>query len=234
MNPDAKHLNVIIILLSFISAAIVPFIVSYIIGDKTTRTRNRVTHHYNGILFGVVAYWLSIFFSSIGALAPIMRTIPGIWMVAAVNAWPILATIFVITIIAINYHARPQKTGQSVLRYKPYQILLISSVIATLILTQQYSAEGYQAIGVLLNIVVPTVFIAISYLMFKKAYTSRPARLSSAIVAFSFGFTAMSFSAQIGSVAGYTVLTTLMATIIGLATWIIYLRLIVKISKSNL
>lgn len=234
LNPGSKHLSVIIILLSFVSASIVPFIVAYVIGDRTTRTKNKVTHHYNGVLFGVAAYWLSIFFSSIGSLAPIIRTIPGIWVVAVVNAWPILATILVITVIAISYHARTQKAGESVLQYKPYQLLLVSSVVATLALTQQYLADGYQVIGGLLNIAIPAIFISISYLVLRKAYQSRLARLSTAIIAFSFGFTAMSFGGQIGSIVGYTVLTTLAAAIIGLAVWGLYLWLVVRLAKSRL
>ena len=225
LNPTSKHLSVIVILLSFVSASIVPFIVSFIIGDKTTRTRNRVTHHYNGVLFSVLAYWLSIFFSSIGALSPIIRTIPGVWMVAAVNAWPILATIFVITVLALRYHGRTQKTGESVLQYKPYQLLLIASVAATLALTQQYLAEGYQVAGGILNIAIPTIFLAIAYLVLSKVHSIKLTRLSSAIIAFSFGFTTMTFAGQFGAIIGYSALTTLSVTIIGLAVWVLYLWL---------
>jgi hypothetical protein len=224
LDSTVKHLNVIITLLSFIAAAIVPFLVAYIMGDKTTRTKNKVVHHYNGVLFGVVAYWLSLFFSSIGSstVSPVRQAIPEFWMSTVVNSWPILANILVITIIAMSYHARPQKAGESVLQYRPYQVLLLSSVIATLALTQQYLADGYQLIG-LLYIAISAIFIGISYMVLRKVHPFKLARLSSAIVAFSFGIITMGFAGQLASVIGYNILTTLAVTGISLVAWALYL-----------
>lgn len=231
-NPVAKQLNIIATLLSFVAAAIVPFLVAYIIGDKTTRTKNKVAHHYNGVLFGVVAYWLSLFFIFLGSstVAPIRQAIPEVWMATVVNSWPILANILVITIIAVSYHARTQKAGESVLQYRPYQVLLLSSVVATLALTQQYSADGYQLIG-LLYVAISAIIIGISYVVLRKAHPFKLARLSSAIVAFSFGIITMGFAGQLASYVGYNTLTTLSVTCIGLATWALYLWLVVRLAR---
>jgi len=231
-NPASMHLNVIAMLLSFVAAAIVPFIVAYVIGDKTTRTKNRVTHHYNGILFGVLAYWLSMLFSFIGSstVGPIRQAIPEFWLSTVVNSWPILANILVITIIAVSYHNRTQKAGESVLQYRPYQILLLAAVIATLAPSQLYLADGFQLVG-LLYVVIPALIISISYLVLRKAHPFKLARLSSAVVAFSFGIITMGFAGQL-TMSTNDILTILAITGgIGLATWVLYLCLITRLPR---
>jgi len=231
-NPASMHLNVITMLLSFVAAAIVPFIVAYVIGDKTTRTKNRVTHHYNGILFGVVAYWLSMFFSFIGSstVEPIRQAIPEFWLSTVVNSWPILANILIITIIAMSYHSRTQKAGESVLQYRPYQLLLLSSVVATIAPSQLYLADGYQFVS-LLYVAIPALIIGISYVVLRKTHPSKLSRLSSAVVALSFGIITMGFAGQL-TMSTNGILTILAITGgVGLAAWVLYLWLIARLAR---
>ena len=224
-NPHVKQLNVWMILIAFVAAAIVPFLVAYIIGDKATRVKNKVTHHYNGVLFGALAYWLSQLFASIGTL-PFQvsgAVVDTTWAAPIANMWPIVATIILITIIAVSYHAKKQKVGESVLQYRPYQVLLFLSVIVSLVLSQQFLAEGYQLTGGLLNIAVPLVLIGISYRVIAKAYPSKLARLVVAIVAVTFGYLAMRLSMELTYNVAYSVFLGIVATVIGVAVWLGYL-----------
>ncbi len=232
LNATVNHLNIIMILLSFIAASMVPFLVAYVIGDKITRTKNKVTHHYNGVLFGVLAYWLSMFFSyaSSSTVMAIRKAVPQVWLSEIIISWPILATIAIITIIAVRYHARTQKAGESVINYKPYQVLLLASVVALLALTQLSASDGYQLYAALYTGVF-ALFIGVSYLVFKKVYPLKSVRLTNAIVAFSFGSIAMGFVGQLISVVGYNILGTLAITGIGIAVWALYLCLVVRSAK---
>ena len=53
--PTARHLNIWLMLLSFSAAAVLPLLVSYLIGDKVTHNKNKLLHHYNGVLFGLAS-----------------------------------------------------------------------------------------------------------------------------------------------------------------------------------
>jgi len=226
-SPHVKQLNVWMILIAFVAAAIVPFLVAYIIGDKATRAKSKVTHHYNGVLFGALAYWLSQLFVSIGALPfrAIWGTIDSVWAAPVANIWPILATIVVIAIVAVSYHSRKQKAGESVLQYTPYQLLLFGSVLISLVLSQQYITEGSQIIGGLLNIAVPLILIGISYTSIARVYPRKPARLVVAIVAVTFGYLAMQLAMELTYNVTYSVFLGIVATVIGVAVWVGYVRL---------
>jgi hypothetical protein len=233
LNATVNHLNVMMILLSFIAAAMVPFLVAYIIGDKITRTKNKVTHHYNGVLFGVLAYWLSMFFSYAGSstVMAIRRAIPQVWLAEIVISWPILATITVIAFIAVRYHARIQKAGESVITYKPYQVLLLTSVVALLALMQLSASDGYQLYA-MLYVGVFALFIGITYLVFKKVHPLKSIRLTDAIVAFSFGIIAMGFAGQLTSTVNYTTPVTIAISSLGfLVTWVLYVWLIARLAN---
>jgi len=228
LNPSAKHLNVVTILATFVAAAIIPFLVAYIVGDKITRTTNKVTHHYNGVLFAVMAYWLSLLFSSIGSLsiAPIRETSPEFWVSSVINLWPILATIIVISVIAVSYHMRTQKAGESVLEYRPYQFVLTASLIAPLLLTLPQIADGY-LLASFLNIIVPAIFIGISYMTLRKVQQIKRIRLTYAIVAVSFGIIAMQFAGQMTGNMPYGALVSVMAAV-GAIVWASFLGLSVR------
>ena len=224
-NQHVKHMSVLMILIAFVAAAIVPFLVAYIIGDKATRAKNKVTHHYNGVLFGTLAYWLSQLFASIGTL-PFQvsgAAVDTTWAAPIANMWPIVATIILITIIAVSYHAKKQKVGESVLQYRPYQVLLFLSVIVSLVLSQQFLAEGYQPIGGLLNIAMPLVLIGISYMVITKAYPRKLSRLVVAIVAVTFGYLAMRLAMELTYNITYSVFLGIVATVIGVTVWVGYL-----------
>jgi MFS family permease len=235
LNPVANRLNVTAMLITFVAAAIIPFLVAYIIGDRTTRAKNKVTHHYNGILFAVMAYWLTLLFSFIGPFVatPIRQVIPAFWMLQVVNTWPVLLTIIIIAIIAFSYHARKKKEGTSVLQYRPYQFVLLVSLVAPLILNLSQIAGGYLLTS-LLNIGVPAIFIGISYIALRKIQPLKQARLTHAIIAFTFGIVSMQFAAQLViNLPVTTVFTALAMTAVGVAVWVLYLWLSVHATNKT-
>jgi len=235
LNPSVKHLNVATMLFAFVAAAIVPFLVAYIIGDKATRTKDKLAHHYNGVLFGILAYWLSQLFGSIEIFPlPIAQpSVSSIWVLSLANIWPILASIIVIAIIATRYHTRKQKAGESALQYAPYRILLFIAVAATLILSYGFIADEHLLIGSFLAIGIPLALIGISYIVIAKSYSDRQARLAIAIAAVSFGYIAMNLGAQLAYNINYSATLGLLTTVLGFIVWVAYMWLIRRSGQST-
>src|SRR5680860_1153970 len=124
-EPNVNRFNVAILLIFIVSHLILPTLVSYIVGDKAARAKNKLLHHYNGVLFGLAAYWFSMLFSNLGSIVPnpVNENTPFI-LARIISAWPILATIVVMTFVAIIYNRKP-KNNNTMLQYLPYQIVLI-------------------------------------------------------------------------------------------------------------
>ena len=212
-------------IIAFAIAVILPALVSYLIGDKVTHAKNRLLHHYNGILFGIAAYWVSQFFNWVGFnyLFGISEA-PFPTPLAFTNVMPVIATIILMTFVAISY-AKKQKSTTSVLQHRPYQIVLVAAVIGAFV--APYISGGvdvnYLAISIA-ALAVPIIITAIAYKALAKHQPTRLARLSDAIIAMSMGWIAtwlassfISFIQLPYQIAG------ILAYVIGLTVFVIYL-----------
>jgi len=133
-TPTRSRFITIITLMSL--SAILPPLISYFIGELSTKKKlSALTHHFNGILFAGTAFtlWLLLITANFRLITlPDVAFIPGRFM----QFWPALATIVAMIILAIGY--AKSKTKDTVLSYKPFTITLIAS-IAGFILTGLYS-----------------------------------------------------------------------------------------------
>jgi len=224
-DPSVKHLNIAVLLISLVAGAILPMLLAYIIGDHVTHVKNKTSHHYNGILFGVAAYWLSLLFSflRIDTLETVRNNLPVVWA-AIINAWPIFATILVMLFVAVTY-ARNQNKKSSVLEHRPYQLVLLAAVVGTfvyILMHQYYASSTYFVLGSI-YVVAPVVFIGISYWVLSAVKLSRSARLAHAVVAVSMGLIAASLAGQLISSLAYSMSLPL---VVAFFIWAIYLWLI--------
>jgi len=230
-HPTARHLNIIVIILVFGITAILPALVSYLIGDKATHAKNKALHHYNGVLFGIAAYWVAILLGWIGfgSVSYVSAQAYPIPLVVG-NILPVIFTIIIMAIVAVNY-AKKQNNKISVLQYRPFQTVLIGAVLLGFIypyFSGDFAAGFTAIVGTL---AIPVVFTAIAYKVLAKYHTTRLTRLSDALVALSMGWiatwlastfitTAMrepsQLSFQIASILAY---------IVGLAVFVTYLYL---------
>ena len=227
--PTARHFNIIVIIIVFAIAVILPALASYFIGDNATHSKNKALHHYNGVLFGVVAYWVAMVFSwiSFNSIFGMNTPFPGPLVIT--NVTPVILTILVMAIIAANY-AKKQKNVASVLHYRPFQLTLIASVIGAFFVPYISGPVDFNVIaGSILWLFMPLAAIGIAYKVLAKYQVTRLARLSEAVIAMSFGWitiwVADSFIAylqlpyQIASIPGY---------VVGLVVFLVYLYLRVR------
>lgn len=186
--PGVRHFNVIAMVVVIGISAILPALVSYLIGDRATHTKNKALHHYNGVLFGIAAYWAAALFSwvSFSAMLSVGHSPYPTGMV--VNfVIPVILAVLIMIAVAISY-AKKQKSNASVLQYRPFQIVLIASVVIGFIFPYISNYINDTILGVIGTLSIPLVATAVAYIVLAKYQTTRLARLSDAIIAMSMGW----------------------------------------------
>lgn len=232
-QQEILFFNTTVLLVSLVAGALVPILIAYIIGDRSTRARTPILHHYNGVMFGLLAYWLTLVFSSIGfnPVSAVREHIsPGL-MVVVMNGWTVFATALTVAIIAILYTRSRHK--ESILEYAPYHMaLIVGSLLAAIVLplANQWYPSDFYAFALISPIVFVLVTI-ISYLVLRKKKRSQAERISRAIIATTIGFIAAHASSQLMPYAAeadnpLSIVLSLLSSAIGVAAWLIYLVMI--------
>jgi hypothetical protein len=230
--PTARHFNIIVMVVVFGVSAILPALVSYFFGDKATHAKNKSLHHYNGVLFGIAAYWVAQLFSWVGFSSIMgMNNIPYPTPMVIANIIPVILTIVVMAILAMNYGKKRKKTT-SVLHYLPFQLVLIVSVLIGFVYpygSGDFAADFLAVIG---TFAIPLVVTALAYRVLAKYNPTRLARLSDAIVAMSMGWISMWLAASFLSFSRLPYQTEgILVYVIGFIVFVAYLYLRTRKSR---
>lgn len=225
-HPTARHFNIVVLLITFAAAAVLPALGSYILGDRATHIKNKALHHYNGVLFGLAAYWAASALSWIGFNQFVNTSEPPTPLTIVIaNGVPIILTIAAMAFVAITY-AKKQKNKSSVLEHRPYQIALVGSIIAlylSIAMDGNYSA-GDAIWTSILSYAFPVLITLVSYGALAKYHTSRPARITDAVIAMSIAHITLS---SIGPFMAYLHLhwyaTMIWSYVFALVVWVAYL-----------
>jgi hypothetical protein len=230
-----NHTNTIILLITLVAGAIGPTLISYFLGDRATHIRNKTSHHYNGVLFGIAAYWMTLFFdfTSIGTgiFSGIMQD-NSLFFPIVNNAWPIVTTSIIMIIVALTY-AKHQKNKSSVLEHRPYRIVLIGSFVAFIgFLLIGYASQNFNSDDTLLSVLSLLTPIIITIVAFAvlKSQSSKSVRLATSIVVMSIGAIASSLAGQIISsvVSPYYTSVMFVSQAIGIVVSLLFLWLIAR------
>lgn len=106
----------------------VPAVVGYIIGDHSVKSKSKLSHHFNGMLFGLFAYWCMV-------LTTVFITVPTQLFpdtnarLALVNVLPGIFVAIVASVIA-GMHVRSKQATLDVLEYRPFVLVFVASIIA--------------------------------------------------------------------------------------------------------
>jgi hypothetical protein len=199
-----NHTNTMIVLIALVAGVILPILISYFLGDRATHLKNKASHHYNGVLFGIAAYWVALLFNMTSIATGIFSGIMpdnNLFLPIVNNALPIIATSMVMIIVALTY-AKHQKNKSSVLEHRPYQIVLIGSVVAFFgFLFIGYVGQNFNTPDTqlsTLSLLVPLIVTVIAFAVLK-SQSSKSVRLSISIVVMSVGGIASSLAGQIVS-----------------------------------
>jgi hypothetical protein len=231
-TPGVRYYNVAAFLIAFVVGSLLPAYLGYVIGDRAVKSKSKLSHHFNGVLFGLLAYWIVI---AVGAFV----SIPSEWFgssvavrALAVNiSWSVVVAI-VTAVLAIT-HVRSRQAKHDLVEYKPYRALLYCMIIfvptATLvnnILTNSvnvYSFIPFAAI-VLLG--------GIAYATLRKSKLKTSDRLAWSAVAVSLAYVAVFVASQLTYGISYYVdnyptmefqtAVTIIGTTVGLIGWAVY------------
>jgi hypothetical protein len=229
--PTARHFNILVMMISFVGVAVLPALISYLVGDRATHVKNRALHHYNGVLFGIASYWLMMVFGYFGFSSALGFAELSFPMSLVINSIvPIILTIGVMTLLAISA-AKRSKSSLSVLHHPPFQVVLLTSFIAaiTISLAPQYLTPENFSVLALMYVVIPASMVFFSYKFLSVLGFSKSVTLAAATIAVSVAFISASVLSQLMMGIAYSALVPIG---IGLAVWIGYLVVMVRSSKS--
>lgn len=125
-DPRVLHNNVAVITIALTVGAILPVLAGYVIGDHSVRSKSKLTHHFNGILFGLLAYWLMTLLSIL-VLVPNELSMGYNARIILINLIPSLGVAIITTILSIA-HVRSRLAKQDIIEYKPFSVALLASI----------------------------------------------------------------------------------------------------------
>lgn len=185
--PTARHFNIVVLITVFAVATILPALAAYFIGDKSTRSKKGTLHHYNGVLFGLAAYWVAMLTSWIG-----FSTVFGVSdqpypaPLIATNVAPVLLTIAIMITLAVVF-AKKQGKNTSALHFLPYQLTLVIAAVGAFA-APYISNSPYVTFAGIGNLLIPVGATALAYLVLGKQKLTGLARLSDALIAMTVGW----------------------------------------------
>lgn len=185
--PTVRHFNIIVLVIAFAIAAILPALTAYFIGDKSTRSKKDTLHHYNGVLFGFAAYWVAMLLSWIGS-STVFRLSDQAFPanLIAANVAPGILAIIVMIILSVAFEKKQSKNA-SVLQFLPYQLTLIISIVGVFAAPYISGSPFVTAAGIGI-LAIPVVVTGIAYFVLRKQKISSLARLADALIAMSIGW----------------------------------------------
>lgn len=203
-DPKALHWNVIATMTAFAVAAIVPPIVGYFVGDASTRDKSHLTHRYNGVLFAILGYWITVIVSSgmvFINLSDIAYNIPAYIVGSFV---PVVVAVITLIVLGIFY-ARHTKHQRSLLSYLPFRIILLGTVGSLFVMSGisiaygiNYGADLQSSLAVLLlPVVMIAVLVAFGAWAIGAANGGIGERLVKSVITLSYAFIAMTFVTQL-------------------------------------
>ncbi len=201
-DPAVRHFSVALSLTALIAGAVLPTLISYFFGDLATRIKSSTDRHFNGVLFGIAAYWLSNLFTFISSNdIEYVRKSFSEPLATAINGWPVLATVVVMSAVAIRY-ARQKKYQASLLESRSYQLVLFGGIVAVFAYALIYGfhpGSNSDWRPLLESVVVPMIFFGLSYSALFGRSITKSSRLTLAAVALSIGYIAYSVWGQLFS-----------------------------------
>ena len=236
-DPRVLQHNVAAMIIGFSIGAIFPALVAYFIGDKSVKSKSKLSHHFNGILFALLGYWvLSVF--ALYVYIPLEAFSSFAIGIIAVNILPGIAVGIVTAILALA-HIKSRQAKHDVIEYKPFGVALLAFIIVmplwslfANIVAQEVSVYSFMALATAL---VPGI---ISYLSLRKSKLKPFTKVVWSAVSVTVAFVAMYVAYPLASsILNYVVPMSSMelqatvggaAWIVALAGWAVYWYIQVK------
>ena len=201
-------------------SGLLPPLVAFTIGERSTQTRSRYEHFYNGVLFAMLAIWVVMFISLL--VSPLVAANAP----AQFNTlWPAMVAIVVVLCLGLAYG---KKRHQKLLHeYQPFQLALVLSLFVLVAMSMvelmgRLISPYPTAYG--LAIVVPVLMqltmVAVPYHLSKEK--TMLGKLTEAAIAASVGLFAAMVGGQIPLNNRIAAMDILVPALIGMLVWVAF------------
>lgn len=229
-NPDIIKMNAATAMIALTLGSVLPMLLGYLAGDHAVRTKSRWAHHFNGVLFGLLAYWLMIsgaFFINL----PYDTWPQNVTMIVrALLPSAIIAT--VCGLLAIM-HVRSKLAKYDVLSYRPFSVLITAFaglILGTSSLQVVFSGSSELFVYLTTGIILFTGFVA--YVSASKARLDVWWKVSWAAISISVISVASFVFAQLTNsifqyvaphpTYDYYIVTTIISSLATIGLWCVY------------
>lgn len=230
-DPRVLHGNVAIITVALTVGAILPVLLGYIIGSYSVKSKSKAIHHFNGVLLGILGFWLMTYWAVLVTIPDTLFTDQNVRIIA-LNLLPAIGVAIITTILAIM-HVRSRNAKQDIIEYWPFALLLIVAILAlplwslvNNIVTNSISFYSFVTIGIVV------VLGLVSYIALRKTHLTKYRKIMWSAVSISIAFVAGYVSyVLVGAIAVYLdprptmetqTIETWIGYIVALIVWIIY------------
>jgi hypothetical protein len=127
-DPRILRYNVALFMVALILGSLLPAFLAYVIGDHAVKSKSKLSHHFNGVLFGLLSLWIMYIYAMIVSIPPEYFAASLTARVILINSLPIIVVTVITSILTIA-HVRSRQAKSDILEYKPYSVLLIGSIV---------------------------------------------------------------------------------------------------------
>ncbi len=233
-----NHAMIIAIMIGSAAALVIPLFIAYITGSYATHAPSRQLHHYNGVLFGVLGFWLSLVIT-LGDWLLFSSPMTQEWFFnIGIRLLPAIITIVIVAMLGLLY-ARQTKHQQSLMTFKPFVMTLISVIVLLFIMNVYgYIFNPYDNVAVNTDVMMIIITLApaalfaagalFGYWRARKAGGSRMEGVVKGIIAVTFLVLAFTVAQQLISLIPNAtlnggVMSSLYSLIISIAVWVSYM-----------
>lgn len=186
-SPHPRHFNVALFMITLTVGSLLPAILGYVIGDYSTKAKERIVHHFNGVLFGLLALWVMLILSTLLWLIPEIPAIPPNTLLVITNMIPSVI-VALITVLLTVAHIRSRQAKYDIVQYKPFSLTFIASIIV-LPLTVFINAPSISA-GLFIPLLLTLVLGSISYATLHRSKLSKLNKVAWAAISVSIAYAA--------------------------------------------
>lgn len=239
-SPHVIRYNAILSLVALTVGALLPAAVGYLVGDETTKSKDKLSHHFNGVLFGLLAYWIM---TIVSAFIILPYDLPQNARMIIINLLPSLCVLIISVPLAVA-HVRSSQAKHDIMEYRPYGIALIVS-IAFLLCMSLISSVHSNGLEWLSGVpfVVTLGIGALSYWTLRKSGLNACPKVNwsaisvsvAAVAAFAASLLCTSVSSYMNATSSmeYQAAVTIVGWALGVVGWAVYWWLQVRALSNN-
>jgi hypothetical protein len=201
--PNINPFTVLVLLFSSVVSFAIPLVVAYFLGDKATKAASHQTHHYNGVLFAIAGYWVSLAYTMVSTYV-YFNAVMNMVLQNILFFAPAIATALTLVPLGIAY-AKRTKHQIPLARFVPYTAVLWAAILVLFVgMIVQYVFNPYDqftiswsSISVLLLPVVGIgIFFGIGYWRTRHLKSTKGERALKSLIATTFGLLAVTIAAE--------------------------------------